>query len=113
MLTARAAFEQALGVDRVTVNDRPCPFASQAAAAGRNWEKSAEHYQIASAKPTRSRSRASNPRCAAGNAQMLLERDGPGDRAKAGTMLDEAIASYREIGMPRHVEMAEDMRAKL
>lgn len=47
MLTARAAFEQALGVDRVTVNDRPCPFASQAAAAGRNWEKSAEHYQIA------------------------------------------------------------------
>lgn len=44
---------------------------------------------------------------------MLLERDGPGDRAKAGTMLDEAIASYREIGMPRHVEMAEDMRAKL
>ena len=39
-------------------------------------------------------------------ARMLLDRDGPGDRDKARELLTEAIAMYREIGMPKHVEMA-------
>ena len=38
---------------------------------------------------------------------MLLDRDGPGDRDKARQLLTEAIAMYRQIGMPKHVEMAE------
>ena len=42
-------------------------------------------------------------------AWMLLDRDGPGDREKARTLLSEAIAMYRQIGMPKHVEMAETM----
>ena len=46
-------------------------------------------------------------------AEMLLERDGPGDRDKARGMLEEAIESYREIGMPKHVEMAEALLEKL
>ena len=37
---------------------------------------------------------------------MLLDRDGPGDREKAFRLLTEAIAMYSEIGMPKHVEMA-------
>ena len=40
-------------------------------------------------------------------ARMLLDRDAPGDREKARELLTEAIAMYRGIGMPRHVEMAE------
>ena len=40
-------------------------------------------------------------------ARMLLDRDGPGDRVKARALLTEAIAMYRRIGMPKHVEMAE------
>jgi AcrR family transcriptional regulator len=34
-------------------------------------------------------------------------RDAPGDRDKARELLTEAIAMYREIGMPKHVEMAD------
>ena len=40
---------------------------------------------------------------------MLLDRDGPGDREKARTLLGEAIELYRTIGMPKHVEIAEKM----
>ena len=40
-------------------------------------------------------------------ARMLIDRDGPGDRAKARELLAEAVAMYRKIGMPKHVEMAE------
>jgi hypothetical protein len=39
--------------------------------------------------------------------QMLLERDGPGDREQAAVVLHEAAAAYRRMGMPRHAEMAE------
>jgi serine/threonine protein kinase len=42
-------------------------------------------------------------------AWMLLDRDGPGDREKARTLLGEAIELYRTIGMPKHVEIAEKM----
>ena len=40
---------------------------------------------------------------------MLIDRHGPGDRDKARELLTEAIAMYRQIGMPKHVEMAEVM----
>lgn len=39
-------------------------------------------------------------------AGMLLERDGPGDRAEATRMATEAADLYRHMGMPRHVELA-------
>ena len=32
---------------------------------------------------------------------------GPGDPDKARQLLTEAIAMYREIGLPKHIEMAE------
>ena len=38
---------------------------------------------------------------------MLLDRNAGGDRDKARTLLGEAIAQYRTIGMPKHLEMAE------
>ncbi len=42
-------------------------------------------------------------------ARMLMDRDGPGDRDKARELLTEAIAMYRQIGMPKHLEMVEAM----
>ncbi len=42
-------------------------------------------------------------------ARMLIDRGGPGDRAKARELLAEAVAMYRKIGMPKHIEMAEAM----
>ena len=35
----------------------------------------------------------------------------PGDREKARELLTEAIDLYREIGMPKHLEMAEELLA--
>jgi len=40
-------------------------------------------------------------------ARMLIDRDRPGNRDKARDLLREAIAMYRRIGMPKHIEMAE------
>ena len=36
-------------------------------------------------------------------AWMLLDRNQPGDKDKATTLLGEAIEMYGELGMPRHV----------
>ena len=43
---------------------------------------------------------------------MLLSRDGPGDRERARQLLLKAIEMYREIGMPKHLELAETMLAR-
>lgn len=42
-------------------------------------------------------------------ATMLLERDAPGDRAEAHRMAGEAADLYRRMGMPRHLQMVEEM----
>ncbi len=44
---------------------------------------------------------------------MLIDRDATGERDKARELLTEAIAMYRKIGMPKHVEMAEAMLREL
>ena len=40
---------------------------------------------------------------------VLIDRDGPGGRGVTGGLLTDAIAMYRRIGMPKHVEMAETL----
>ena len=45
-------------------------------------------------------------------ARMLLERDQPGDRDSARQILDQAITTYRRVGMPRHQEMANALRSQ-
>ena len=40
-------------------------------------------------------------------ARMLIEHNARGDREEARILLTEAIAVYREIGMPKHLEMGE------
>jgi hypothetical protein len=44
---------------------------------------------------------------------MLIDRSAPCDRDKARQFLTEAIAMYQEIGMPKHVEMADEMLGQL
>jgi hypothetical protein len=41
---------------------------------------------------------------------MLIQRDAPGDRDKACDLLDEAIALYGSLRMPKHLDMAKQMR---
>jgi class 3 adenylate cyclase/tetratricopeptide (TPR) repeat protein len=42
-------------------------------------------------------------------AKMLVDRGGHDDRERARTLLEEASAMYLKIGMPRHIEMCEEM----
>ena len=44
---------------------------------------------------------------------MLTDRGGAGDRALARRLLTQAAALYSEIGMPRHLHLAQTMLADL
>lgn len=43
---------------------------------------------------------------------MLLDRNAPGDRDKARTLLAEAAKMYHTLGMPKHLELVEQMSAR-
>jgi tetratricopeptide (TPR) repeat protein len=83
--------------------------AGMAAACGEQWEKAEEHYQTALRQAHELPAVIEQPEVRRWYARMLIDRDGPGDRDKARQLLNEAIAMYRRIGMPKHVEMAEAM----
>jgi len=78
-----------------------------AAAAGAQWEKAEEHYQTALRQAHEVPVVIEQPEVRRWYARMLIERDAAGDRDKARQLLTEAIGSYRRLGMPKHVEMAE------
>jgi tetratricopeptide (TPR) repeat protein len=81
--------------------------AGMAAAAGRQWEKAEEHFRTTLRQAHELPHMIEQPEIRRWYARMLLDRDSPGDRDKARELLTEAVAMYREIGMPKHVEMAE------
>jgi tetratricopeptide (TPR) repeat protein len=83
------------------------PVAGMAAAAGEHWEKAEAHYQTALRQAHEIPVVIAQPEVRRWYARMLIDRDAPGDREKARELLTEAIAMYRRIGMPKHVEMAE------
>jgi hypothetical protein len=82
-------------------------LAGMAAAAGGLWDKAEEHYQTALRQAHELPHRLPQPEVRRWYARMLIDRDGPGDRDKARELPTEAIAMYRRIGMPKHIEMAE------
>jgi hypothetical protein len=47
------------------------------------------------------------------HAMMLLDRAARGDRVKAQTLLREAMETYTQIGMPRHIEMIQALAKDL
>ncbi len=80
-----------------------------AAACGGQWEKAEEHYQTALRQAHELPNKTEQPEVRRFYARMLIDRGTPGDCDKAFRLLTEAIAMYRQIGMPKHVEMAEAM----
>ena len=46
------------------------------------------------------------------HAMMLIDRAARGDREKAQTLLREALETYTQIGMPRHIEMTQTLLAR-
>ena len=85
----------------------PNVVAGIAAACGGLWEKAEEHFRTALRLAHELPHKIEQPEVRRWYARMLLDRHGPGDRDKARALLTEAIAMYRQIGMPKHVEMAE------
>jgi tetratricopeptide (TPR) repeat protein len=84
-----------------------------AAACGGDWHRAEEHYQTALRQAHEIPHKIAQPEARRWYAQMLLDRNAPGDRDRARTLLGEAIDMYRTIGMPKHLELAERMRERL
>ena len=77
------------------------------------WEEAAGHFEYALDMNARLGAKPYLAHTQHDYAGMLIDRDAPGDRDKAFRLLTEAIAVYREIGMPKHVEMAETSLARV
>ena len=81
-------------------------IAGVAAAAAHQWEAAEEHFQIAMQQAESLPNRLEHSEIHRFHSMMLIERAASGDREKAQTLLREALESYTQIGMPRHIEMA-------
>ena len=82
-------------------------IAGIAAAAGRHWKAAEEHFQIAMQQAESFPNILEQAEIRRFHAMMLLDRAAPGDRDTAKTLLREALETYSQIGMPRHIEMTQ------
>ncbi len=82
-----------------------------AAACGHQWAVAEQHFDTSLRQAHDLPHRIEQPEVRRWYAWMLLERDAPGDRERARVLLNEAIAMYRDIGMPKHLEIAEVLLA--
>jgi hypothetical protein len=46
-------------------------------------------------------------------AQMLIDRDRPGDRARAEMLLETACESYTAFGMPQHAALTRELASTI
>ena len=87
-------------------------IAGVAAAAARQWEAAEGHFRIALQHAESFPDRLEQADKRRFHAMMLHDRAAPGDRKKAQTLLNEALETYTQIGMPRHIEMAQTLFAR-
>jgi hypothetical protein len=87
-------------------------IAGIAASAGRQWKAAEDHFQIAMQQAEAFPQRLEQTEIRRFHAMMLIDRAAKGDREKAQTLLNEALESYTQIGMPRHVEMTQALLAR-
>ena len=84
-----------------------------AASAGGNWPTAQQHFDTALRQADEVPFRSEQAEARRWYARMLLNRNEPGDRDKARTLLGKATEMYRTIGMPKHLELVEKMSAAL
>lgn len=84
-----------------------------AAACGQHWETAQAHYETALKQAHDLPHRIAQPEVRRWYACMLVDRNQPGDMEKARTLLDEAVEMYDAIGMPKRVELAKQLRARI
>jgi hypothetical protein len=80
-------------------------IAGVAAGSARHWEAAEEHFQNAMQQAEAVPHRLEQTEIRRFHAMMLIDRAAPGDRKKAQGLLSEALESYTQIGMPRHVDI--------
>lgn len=88
-------------------------IAGMGAAAAGAWEQADAHYQTALEQAHEIPFQGEQPEVRRWWATMLLDRDRPGDRDRARDLLGEAVEGYRDLGMVRHLELAESRCASL
>jgi len=71
------------------------------------WEEAVQHFEYAIEMNTALEARPYLAHTQRDYARMLIDRDAVGDRDKAFRLLTEAAAMYRQIGMPKDLEVAE------
>jgi exonuclease III len=71
-----------------------------AAACAGDWNAAEEHHQIALHQTDTAPYRHLQPVAREWYATMLLERNGPGDRARAQALIGEAFAMYGSLCLP-------------
>jgi hypothetical protein len=97
------------------------PWVKKSEAGAGQWDSAEEHYQLALRQAREPPVVIERPEVRRWHARMLIDRAGPGDpstgsgqdRDRARWLLPEAIAMYRQIGMPKHVDMAEESLGRL
>jgi hypothetical protein len=88
-------------------------IAGVAAAGARQWEAAEGHFRTALQHAESFPDLLEQADIRRFHAMMLIDRAGPGDRGKAQTLLREALESYTQIGMPRHIEMIQALAKDL
>jgi tetratricopeptide (TPR) repeat protein len=76
------------------------------AAAGGQWDLAEGHFRAALRQAEELPFEIEGAETRRFYAEMLLDRNGPGDRDQARSLVEEAMPVYRRIGMPRHEELA-------
>ncbi len=76
--------------------------AGVAAAAGSRWEAAERHFAEAELHARSMNNRLEETELRRLRARMLLDRDDPGDRARAAELLEKALVEYRGFGMPTY-----------
>ena len=87
--------------------------AGMAAAAGEQWDAADTHFQTALRQAEEIPHKIGRPEVRRAWARMLILRAGPGDWDRARALLDEAIALYGTLGMPRHLDLAKGLLRSL
>jgi class 3 adenylate cyclase/tetratricopeptide (TPR) repeat protein len=86
--------------------------AAISAAAGRSWDEAERHYRAALEVAVASGYRIEQADVQRLNARMLLDRDEAGDRERARSLLQEAMRTYDDLGIPRSGAMTEALLAR-
>jgi tetratricopeptide (TPR) repeat protein len=88
-------------------------IAGVAAAAAGQWKEAETHFQIAMQQAEHFPQRIEQAEIRRFRAMMLIDRGARGDRGEAQRLLNEALLSYRQIGMPRHLELTHTLLSQL